>query len=108
MSVFSAQGPAVTFTGATTAPTSVQPLSANGINCNTFRIVNESITIACVIGWGATDALAKANAAAGNSNCAVVPAGWLIDVSAPANSYFSGITPSATAVIYVQSGLFQA
>ena len=107
MSVFNPQGKPLSFTGATSAPTSVVPTSVHGFDCDTFRIVNESATIACVIGWGATDAIAKANAAAINESCCVVPPFGVIDVVAQPNSYFSGITPSSTALIFVQAGLLK-
>ena len=48
------------------------------------------------------------NAAAINSNCAVIPAYGLIDIVAPSGSYFSGITPSSTAVMYIQPGIVQS
>lgn len=108
MSVFIPQGAPLTFTAATSAPTSVLPLSTGGVDCHTFRLVNESSTISCVIGWGASDALAKANAAGVNANSCVIPAFAIVDVTAPPGAYFSGIASSTTAVIYVQAGLFQA
>ena len=108
MSKFTPLGTPLSFTAATTAPTSVQPILADGIQQTAYRIVSESVTTACVIGWGKSDAEAKANAAAINSNCAVIPAYGLIDIVAPHGSYFSGITSSSTAVMYVQPGIVQS
>lgn len=105
MQTFNPQSAPLTFTGATTAPTSVQPRVASGVQSTQFRISNESATISCLVGWGASDTIAKANAAGLNASCAVVVPFGVADVMAPVGSFFSGITPSSTAIIYVQAGL---
>lgn len=105
MSIFTPQSAPLTFTAATTAPTSVQPIVASGVQNTQFRISSESSTVSCIIGWGATDAIAKVNATGVNPSCSVVIAYGVVDVCAPAGSFFTGITPATTALIYVQAGL---
>ncbi len=106
MIAFTPLGPIVSFTGATTAPTSVQAVSLNNMNVQTYCIENISATIDCVVGWGADDTTAKANAAAAAtvSNCFYMPFGKQRFIIGPPNAYFSGITASSTAVIKVQAG----
>lgn len=100
------------FTGATTAPTSVQPLSTDGTNKMQFMLTNTDSTNDCVIGWGSTDAIAKVNAASPSAPtaapnptfCYYLLHSTQVVVTAPQGSYFTGITGSSTAIVKVQCG----
>ena len=109
MSAFCPTGPILGFTGATTAPTSVQAVTVNNAVDQQVCVTNISATIDCVIGWGQTDAAAKLNAAAGATvcNCFYLPFLKQVILSIPSGSYISGITGSSTAVIKVQAGYGQ-
>lgn len=108
MKAFLPQGPIESFTGATSAPTSVQPKGATigEVQEQQFVLTNTDGSNDCCVGWGKTDASAKLNAVAGTSMMQY----WLLHgtqvvVTAPVGSFFSGITGSSTAVIKVQAGL---
>jgi hypothetical protein len=106
MQTFVPQGPLLNFTAAITAPTSVQAVSIAGVACTDYVLSNLSATIGVVVGFGNSDTIAKANAAAGASvsNCVFLAPLAQINISAATNAYFSGISTSSTAVVYVQSG----
>ena len=102
---FQPTGPLLGFTGATSAPTSVQAITLNNEQSSRVCLTNAG-AVACVVGWGQTDTQAKLAAAAGSTviNCfALLPSSQLI-VVVPSGSYFSGITGSSTAAITVQAG----
>jgi hypothetical protein len=107
MIAFQPQGPIVGFTGATTAPTSVQAVSLSNVGVQAYNIDNTSTSIDCVVGWGASDAEAKANAAAGAStvNCHYLNFRTSEVIIASKDAYFSGITASSTAIIKIQAGI---
>ena len=97
---FQPLGLTVNFTGATSAPTAVQPGPSNVVNTN-FRFVNSgSVTV--FLGTGTTAALAG-TAAAVASAIPLLP-GAVEIISYPAGTFFTGITASGTAVIYVTQG----
>lgn len=106
MSAFSPKGPLLNFTAATSAPTSVQAISLDGVQEQQVVLTNTSGSVDAVIGWGTSDAIAKLAAAAGTSvvNCYYLMHGTQVTLTVPAASYFSGITSASTAVIYVQAG----
>ena len=108
MNAFVPKGPLLSFTGANTAPTSVQVVSLDNIVDQQVCLTNTDTSNDCVVGWGASDAVAKLNAAAGSTvcNCYYLLHGTQVVVGAPSGSYFSGITPgsSVTAVVKVQAG----
>lgn len=108
MTAFHPSGPLLSFTGANSAPTSVQAISLDNTNNQQYCITNTDNSNDCVVGWGASDATAKLNAAAGAgvSKCYYLLARSQVVVTGPVNAYFSGITPgsSVTAVIKVQAG----
>lgn len=104
---FQPMGNLASFTGATSAPTSVRSMGAVGVSPQVFHLNNTDASIDCVVGWGDTDTTAKINAAAGTNavNCFYLKAGAEAYVVAGTNSYFTGITGSSTAVVKVQAGV---
>ena len=101
---FCPSGNTVAFTAATSAPTPVQALS-NTLGGNQYRILNSgSVTV--FMGIGTTSAQTS------NSTAVVTTTGNSIPLLAGTdeiltfvpNAYFSGITSSGTAVIYVTPG----
>ena len=108
MLAFRPSGPLLSFTGATSAPTSVQAISFDGVDEVQVMLTNTDSAIDCVVGWGYTDAIAKAAAAApatpAGVNCYYLLHSTQVCVTVPAKAYFSGITGSSTAVIKVQPG----
>ena len=106
MNAFQPTGPLLGFTGATSAPTSVQAVSSDNVTNPQVMLSNTDSSIDCVVGWGASDAAAKANAvaSAGSANCYYLMRGTQVAATVPAGSYFSGITGSSTAIIKVQAG----
>lgn len=107
MSAFEVQGNTVTFTGATSAPTAVQCVSNNDTRAPQYLITNVGTVTVFV-------AFSKVSAAAA-SLLAVVPTGtpsFIIPVlpaskivfSGPPDAFFTGITSSGTAIVYVTPG----
>lgn len=107
MIAFYPTGALLSFTSASSAPTSVQATTLVGQQAQQVCITNTDTANDAVIGWGATDAIAKLNAAAGTTvyNCYYVLHGQQVIVSVPQNSFFSGIAVASTAVIKVQAGV---
>ena len=101
---FTPMGNTVTFTASTSAPTPVQALSTT-IGGTQYRIINDgSVTV--FMGWGDTAASATANAAVVTSTGRAFPllAGTDEILTFNANQYFTGITVSGTANVYVTPG----
>ena len=71
MNAFQPTGPLLGFTGANTAPTSVQAVANTGGVSQHVCLTNTDTTNDCVVGWAASDAQAKLNAAVANlsSSC---------------------------------------
>ncbi len=106
MIAFDTCGPLLSFTGATTAPTSVQAITLDGVQQMQVVLTNTDVNNDCVIGWGASDAAAKLAAAAGSGvqNCYYLLARSQVTITTGPNQFFSGITGASTAVIKVQAG----
>ena len=106
MNAFQPRGALLSFTGATSAPTSVQATTQDNVDNFQVMLTNIDPTIDCGVGWGASDAAAKANAvaSAGSPNCYYLLRGTQVAITVAPGSYFSGITPASTAVIKVQAG----
>jgi hypothetical protein len=106
MIAFQPTGPILSFTGASSAPTSVQPLSTNGVRNQQFCLTNTDSTNDCVVGWGQTDAEAKLNAAVATASqkCYYLLARSQVIVTAGPEAFFSGIAVASTSVIKVQCG----
>lgn len=104
LNAFTKTGNTVTFLAATTAPTPVQCASTT-IGGNQYRIINSgSVTVFLGYGTSASDA---------SNNCAVVTttgpsfpllAGTDEILTFVPNAYFTGITASGNATIYITPG----
>jgi len=111
MNVFRPTGPLLSFTGANAVPTSVQAVSLNNTVDQQVCLTNTDAANDCVVGWGASDAAAKLNAAVANlsQSCFYLLHNSQAILGIPSGSYVTGITPGAavTAVIKVQAGEVQ-
>lgn len=106
MSAFQVGGKTVTFTGAGTAPSTVQCVSNNGVRTPQYMLTN----IGSVDVWVSYDAVTSQA-----TLNAVIPTGtaqygvWLLArtqvvITAPPDAFFTGITASGTAIVYVTPG----
>jgi hypothetical protein len=101
---FTRTGNTVTFLAATTAPTAVQAVSTT-LGGNQYRIINAgSVTV--FLGYGADGASANSNAAVITTTGTSIPLlpGTDEILSFVPNAYFTGITASSNATIYVTPG----
>jgi hypothetical protein len=102
---FTPSGNTTTFTAViTTPPTPVQAVSTT-LGGNQYRILNAG-TVTVFLGVGRDAAGATANAAVVTSNAASIPllAGTDEILTFVPNAYFTGITGSSSAVIYITPG----
>ena len=101
---FCPSGNTVTFLAATSAPTPVQALSTT-LGGNQYRVVNAGSTLV-FMGVGTSAANASANAVVVSSSQAAIPllAGTDEIITFPPNAWFTGITSSGTAAIYITPG----
>lgn len=104
---FTATGNTFTLTAATSAPTPVQ-VTSNTLGGNQYRVINSSTTTGCFLSY------AQASADA-TTNCVIPTAGnpqkvvYLLPgtdeiISFVPNVYFTAITSSGTAVLYITAG----
>jgi Na+/phosphate symporter len=101
---FTKTGNTVVFTAATSAPTPVQCLSTT-LGGNQYRIINAgSITV--FLGYGMTSADAANSAVIVTSSGSAFPllAGTDEILTFIPNAYFTGITGSSTASVYITPG----
>ena len=104
VNAFTRTGNTVTFLAATTAPTAIQAVSTT-LGGNQYRIINSgSVVVFLGYGSSASDAV---------NNCAVVSttgpsfpllAGTDEILTFVPNAYFTGITASGNATIYITPG----
>jgi hypothetical protein len=101
---FTPLGNTVTFTASTSAPTPVQALS-NTLGGNQYRIINSG-NVTVFLGLGTTAATATNNAVVVTSSQSSYPllAGTDEILTFVPNAYFTGITSSGTATIYITPG----
>lgn len=104
INAFTAMGNTVTFTASTTAPAAVQAVSLS-IGGNQYRIINAGL-VTVFLGYGSTAALANTNATVITTTGASIPiiSGTDEILTFVPNAYFTGITSSSTAVVYVTPG----
>jgi len=104
INAFTKTGNTVTFTAATSAPTPVQCASTT-LGGNQYRIINAG-TVTVFLGYGATASDASNNAVAVTSSQASFPLLPNTDeiLTFIPNAYFTGVTGSSTAVIYITPG----
>jgi hypothetical protein len=100
---FTQYGNTVTFTAATSAPTPVQVTS--NVNGNQYRIINSG-NVVVFLGYGTSAANATSNAVVVTSSQASLPLlpGTDEILTFVPNAYFTGITSSGTASIYITNG----
>lgn len=106
VTAFSPLGLTVTFTAATTAPTSAQARSAAPTTrpAREYRITNASTTTTVFLGVGGTNAAAQAAAASLAAGAIPLVPGAVEILGFPDGSFFTGTTASDTAVVYVTPG----
>jgi hypothetical protein len=101
---FTPSGNTVTFTAATTAPTPVQAISST-LGGNQYRVLNAgSVTVFLGVGQTSAQATASATVVTSTANCIPILAGTDEILSFLPNAYFTGITGSSTAVVYITPG----
>ena len=101
---FTKLGNTVAFTAAATAPAAVQAVSTT-LGGNQYRIINAgSVTV--FLGYGSTATEANTNAAVVTTTGASLPllAGTDEILTFVPNAYFTGVTSTGTATIYVTPG----
>ncbi len=101
---FTRTGNTVTFLATTTAPTAVQAVSTT-LGGNQYRIINAgSVTV--FLGYGTDSASANSNAAIITTTGTSIPLlpGTDEILSFVPNAFFTGITASSNATIYVTPG----
>lgn len=101
---FTKTGNTVVFTAATSAPTPVQAVSTT-LGGNQYRILNSG-AVTVFLGYGNSSDAATSNAAVVTSTGAAVPLlpGTDEILSFVPNAYFTGITASGTAAVYIIPG----
>ena len=106
---YTVTGNTITLTAATSAPSPVQCSSVT-LGGNQYRVINASTTVGCFLSFAA-------DAATATSNC-VIPTGaganstrtlYLLPstdevITFIPNAYFTAITASGTAVLYISPG----
>ena len=101
---FTKTGNTVVFTAAVTAPTPVQALSTT-LGGNQYRIINSGL-VTVFLGYGIASGDATNNATVVTTTGPAVPllAGTDEILTFVPNAYFTGITSSSTAVVYITPG----
>jgi len=102
---FSPLGLTVSFTAATTAPTSAQAASSAPTTrpAYQYRVVNAGSELV-LLGVGVDDTAAKAAAASIAAGAVPIMPNSTAVLGFPAGSYFSGKTAANTSVVYVTPG----
>ena len=100
---FNQQGNTQTFTAAVTPPSPVQVTSSTGA-ANQYRVINTG-QVTVFMGVGTTSALATTNATSTMPSRAIplLPGTDEILTFTP-DAYFTGMTASSTAVVYITPG----
>ena len=101
---FTKTGNTVTFTASTSAPTAVQAVSTT-LGGNQYRVINAG-TVTVFLGYGTTASDASNNATVVTSTGPAYPllAGTDEILTFQPNAYFTGITSSNTAAVYITPG----
>jgi Na+/phosphate symporter len=101
---FTKTGNTVVFTAATSAPTPVQ-CSSTTLGGNQYRIINAgSVTVFLGYGILSTDASNNAVVVTSTGNAFPLLAGTDEILTFVPNAYFTGITSSSTASVYITPG----
>ena len=101
---FCPSGNTVTFTATTSAPTPVQAVSST-LGGNQYRVINSG-NVLVFLGIGVTASQASNSAAAITSTGNAIPilAGTDEILTFTPNAYFTGVSASSTAVVYITPG----
>jgi Na+/phosphate symporter len=101
---FTKTGNTVVFTAAVTAPTPVQALSTT-LGGNQYRIINSGL-VTVFLGYGTVSGDATNSAVVVTTTGPAYPilAGTDEILTFVPNAYFTGITSSSTAVVYITPG----
>jgi hypothetical protein len=101
---FTTSGNTVTFTANTSPPTAVQAIS-NTLGGNQYRIINAG-TVTVFLGYGTSTTDASNNAVVVSSSGKSFPllAGTDEILTFVPNAYFTGVTSSGTATVYITPG----
>ena len=104
LNAFTKTGNTVTFTAATSAPTPVQ-CSSSTIGGNQYRIINNG-NVTAFLGYGSTATDATNNATIVSTTGPAFPLLPNTDeiLTFVPNAYFTGITSSGTATVYITPG----
>ena len=104
LNAFTKMGNTVTFLAATTAPTPVQAVSTT-LGGNQYRIINSG-SVVVFLGYGSTASDASNNAVAVSTTATSFPLlpGTDEILTFVPNAYFTAVTSSGTANIYVTPG----
>lgn len=105
MIAFNPSGPIQSFTAAASAPTSVFATGTTQVGTQQYCITNTDTANDVVLGWGASDAEAKENAASINAKSYYLMHSTQVVVTASDDAYFTGIAVASTAVVKVQPGI---
>ena len=101
---FTKTGNTVVFTAATSAPTPVQ-CSSSTLGGNQYRIINAgSVTVFLGYGVASTDASNNAVVVTSTGNAFPLLAGTDEILTFVPNAYFTGITATANASVYITPG----
>lgn len=106
MNPFEIQGKTVTFTGATSAPSTVQCVSSNDTRSPQYMLTNIG-NVDVWVSYSSVTSQATLNAVipTGTSQFGVwVLARTQVVISGPPDAFFTGITASGTAIVYVTPG----
>lgn len=105
INAFNQLGNTVTFTAATSAPTPVQAPTNIGLGSTQYEILNAGL-VTVFLGVGTTAATANTNAQVVTTTAASYPLlpGTDKIITAPPNAYFTGITSSSNAIVYITPG----
>jgi len=104
VSAFGKLGNTVAFTANVAAPSPIQAISV-GIGATQYEVQNAG-TVTVFLGYGSTGAIATNNAVVTSTTSAgypILPGADKV-ITAPPNAFFTGVTASGTAVIYVTPG----
>lgn len=101
---FAPMGNTVTFTANTAAPTAVQA-ATTGPQATAYEILNAG-NVVVFLGSGSNAALANTSAvvASNSQSCIPLLPGTDKVLTFGANAYFTGITSSGTALVYITPG----
>jgi Na+/phosphate symporter len=104
LNAFTKTGNTVTFLAASSAPTAVQCASTT-LGGNQYRVINAG-TVIVFLGYGTTAAAANASATQVTSSQEAFPLLPSTDeiLTFVPNAYFTGVTASGTATVYITPG----